>query len=60
MTDLSISRRSTSFSGSESIRAQLKDMHVHQGSDQNSAETSPVVQVLVCACLKWQRMISLV
>jgi hypothetical protein len=50
VTDLSISRRSTSFSGSESIRAQLKDGHVLQGNDQNSADSSPVVQVLVSAC----------
>jgi hypothetical protein len=50
VTDLSITRRSTSFSGSDTIRAQLKDGHILQGGDRgshsNSLETSPVVQVL--------------
>lgn len=44
MTDLSVSRRSTSFAGSDSLRAQLKDSHFTGGGDKSS-DVSPVLQV---------------
>lgn len=54
VTDLSITRRSTSFTGSDSIRAQVKDSHFLQGGDKGagdrSTDASPLVQVLPALC----------